>query len=383
MQFYLGRHFAYLHNPNEGEKFLRSLTQGPARLVHNPAERAAALMFSKIELDRRNVSQSAIWMRRAVVGTLVDQGASSEEIIDVLSAYAQYLTSIRRLSDANNIFRQLAPLYDQYLPRHGPKYLTFASHYLFNLTALGYFQPSSENVLTILNDLVAAVDVPPDTVKGELFFQNLYKAARVPPADAEHPIAKQLRTIALSFPDYLKQPQPRIHGELDLADEFISAANGTDPMDDQFASYDLLLRSFIAARRNKFGESISLAQQGLERIRAFHRLAESESSARLPALGIEERLVLGLIVGMNAPHTSTFEQANSLFQLQQYLNRDKGKLVLNAAVARRGLKSSLQQEDLRSRDRMQELRDTILLYLLVSFLSKIIYRVRRTTTARS
>jgi hypothetical protein len=124
----------------------------------------------------------------------------------VLSAYAQFLTSIRRLSDANIIFKKLAPLYDQYLPKHGPKYLTFAGHYLFNLTALGYFQPSAENVLKILNDLVVTVDIPPDAVKGELYFQNLYKTARVPRTDAEHPIVKQLKTIAATFPDYLKQP---------------------------------------------------------------------------------------------------------------------------------------------------------------------------------
>jgi hypothetical protein len=42
MQFYLGRNLAYLGRAAEGERFLRSLTAGDARLVHIPAQRAAA-----------------------------------------------------------------------------------------------------------------------------------------------------------------------------------------------------------------------------------------------------------------------------------------------------------------------------------------------------
>src|SRR5205085_7570159 len=90
------------------------------------------------------------------------------------------------------------------------------------------------------------------------------------------------------------------------------------------------------------------------------RLAESESSKRLPALSIEERLVLGLVLGIDAAHISSFDQANTLFQLQQYLNRDKGKLGLNVWATRKGVKSDLQREDIRSGDRLVELRDNIM-----------------------
>src|SRR6476620_4581682 len=63
-QYYVGRNLAWLGHRDEGEKVLRVLTEGDARLVHIPAQRAAALMLSKIEFDRRNLAQSAIWMRR-------------------------------------------------------------------------------------------------------------------------------------------------------------------------------------------------------------------------------------------------------------------------------------------------------------------------------
>jgi hypothetical protein len=75
VHFYLGRSLAYLGMADEAEKLLRTLTGGDARLVHSPVQRAAAVMLSTIELDRNNVSQSAIWMRRAVIGTFVDKGA--------------------------------------------------------------------------------------------------------------------------------------------------------------------------------------------------------------------------------------------------------------------------------------------------------------------
>src|SRR5258707_15307467 len=87
-QYYAGQNLAWVGHRDEGEKLLRVPTEGDARLVHIPAQRAAALMLSKIELDRRNLAHSAIWMRRAVIGTLVDEAASSEEIVDVLTKYA-------------------------------------------------------------------------------------------------------------------------------------------------------------------------------------------------------------------------------------------------------------------------------------------------------
>ena len=367
-QFYLGRNLAYLGKSDEGEKFLRALTAGDARLVHIPAQRAAALMLSTIELDKGNIDQSAIWMRRAVIGTLVDKRAASEEILDVLTSYANYLTRTRRLLEADILFKKLVPIYDNHSQHRGPKYLRFASEYLNNLTALGNF-PAAENVLKILKDNVAGVDVVANSVREEMFFQDLYQLARAPaPGAGQNPVVDRLKQIVSQYPDFLKLPRNRIvfsyfallTNNIGLADEFNSAVKNSAPLDEQFAAYEIILKSFIAARRDKFDESITLAHEALERVRIFHQRFENQSSSRLPAISLEERTMLSLILGFGAMHASTFDQANSLFQLEQYLSRDKGKLGLNARAALQALNSDLQREDIRSRDRLQSLRDKIM-----------------------
>jgi CHAT domain-containing protein len=366
-EYYVGRDLAWQGNRDEGEKYLRVLTGADARLVNIPAQRAAALMLSKIELDRRNIAQSAIWMRRAVIGTLVDEAAASEEIVDVLTQYAVYLTATRRLVEANILFGKLEPIYNKFFDWRGPKYLNFASNYLFNLTALGSFQ-AAETLLKRLNDIVVGVDVVVDGVKGELFFQNLYKSARSKPGAGEAPVGDHLKQIVLDSPDFLKAPQNRIQfsyyalvsGDVDLAEKFNSSVEASAPVDEQFAAYEVILKSFIAARRSQFAESVALARDGLDRIRLFHRRVENESSRRLPALSIEERLILGLILGINSAHISTFDEATTLFQLQQYLSRDKGTLGLTAWATRQEAKSELQREEMRSRDRLLALRDKVL-----------------------
>jgi hypothetical protein len=70
MQLYVGRNLAYAGHADEAEKILRKLTGDDARWVHSPPQRAAARMLSTIELDRGNISQAAIWIRRAVVGAM-------------------------------------------------------------------------------------------------------------------------------------------------------------------------------------------------------------------------------------------------------------------------------------------------------------------------
>ena len=90
MQFYIGRTLSNLGKADDGEKFLRAQTGGDYRQVLNPAQRAAAIMLSKLKRDRKNIGQAAIWIRRAVIGTFVDKGASSEEIMDVLTEYAYF-----------------------------------------------------------------------------------------------------------------------------------------------------------------------------------------------------------------------------------------------------------------------------------------------------
>jgi CHAT domain-containing protein len=368
MQFYLGRNLAYSGKSDEGEKVLRTLTSGDQRLVHIPAQRAAALMLSTIEIDKDNIGQSAIWMRRAVIGTLVDKRAASEEILDVLTSYANYLSRTRHLVEADALFRKLAPLYDNNFAHHGPKYLKFASEYLNNLTALGNFQ-GAENVLKILKDNVASLDVVANSVREELFFQDLYQLARSPPpTNGSNPLVDRLKQVVSQYPDFLKLPRNRIvfsyfalvAGDVDLSNEYNSAVEKSAPLDEQFAAYEIIIKSFIAAHHSKFDDSIALVREALDHVRIFHRRFENESSSRLPAISLEERTILSLILGADVGHVSTFDQANTLFQLGQYLSRDKGKMGLNARVALQALKSDLEREDIRSRDRLQSLRDKIM-----------------------
>jgi CHAT domain-containing protein len=324
-------------------------------------------MLSTIELDKGNISQSAIWMRRAVIGTLVDKAAGSEEIADVLTAYANFQTRTRRLLEADTLFRKLDPIYEKTFAHHSPKYLFYKSRLLGNLTALGNFS-AAEFEYKILRDNMASADIIANSVREEEFFQGLYQLARTSTPNGNNPIVERLKTIVSQYPDFLKQPRDRIvfsyfalyAGDVDLADKFITAVENTAPLNEQFSAYESIIKSFIAARRGKYDESIAMVSDALDRIRLFHKQFENESSSRLPAITIEERLILSLILSFNAPHASTFDKANILFQLNQYLNRDKGKLGLNARAGRQALKYDLQREDIRSRDRLQDLRDRLM-----------------------
>ena len=367
MQYYIGRNLSYSGSRDEGEKFLRALTAGDARLVHIPAQRAAAIMLSKIEFDRGNVAQSAIWMRRAVIGTLVDTGAASEEILDVLTEYAYFLTQTRQLSEGYNLFVKLAPLYEGQYSHHHPKYLHFQSIFLGLLSDFGNF-PAVDAVYKHLNDAVAAVDIVAPSIRSQLWFQSLYQIARNPSAEARASTSERLKQITATDPNFLKQPRNRaifsyfalLMGDVDLADQFNSEPQVGEPVDLQFGSYEIILKSLIAARRNKFDDSITLSQYALDKSRLFHQRFENESSNRLPAITAPERLILSVILGLNSPHVTNSDQANALFKLEQFLNGDKAKLGLNERVARQELKSDLQREDIRTRDRLKDLRDRIM-----------------------
>jgi CHAT domain-containing protein len=379
MQFYIGRNLSYSGKADEGEKFLRSLTAGDARLVHIPAQRAAAIVLSKIERDRGNIDQAAIWMRRAVIGTLVDKGAASEEIVDVLTEYAYYLTETRQLPDAYNLFIRLAPIYETQYSHHGPKYLHFQSDFLATLSDFGNF-PVLDAAYKTLSDNVSAVDIVAPSVRSQLWFQSLYQLARTPSADAHASTSQKLKEFNASYPDFLKQPRNRIifsyfallAGDLDLADQFNAAPRVSEPVDTQMQSYEIILRSFIAAVRNKFDDSIALIPDALEKIGLFRQQFEVASSNRLPAITAQERQILSLILGLNSPHVSTYNQANVLFKLGQFLNGDKAKLGLSERVARQELNSDLQREDIRTRDRLKDLRDRMMNEATGSLLARVL-----------
>jgi hypothetical protein len=103
MQYYLGRDLVRLGQREQGEQFLRALTLGDERQVYLPAQRFAAIFMSKIEFDRGNIDESAIWMRRAVIGVMVSKATTQIDILDVLSEYAAHLALTRRPGRARTI----------------------------------------------------------------------------------------------------------------------------------------------------------------------------------------------------------------------------------------------------------------------------------------
>lgn len=143
--FRAGRNLAFTGHADEAEKILRNATGGDARLVLTPPQREAARLLSRIELDRDNISQAAIWMRRAVIGTLVDKGASSEEAVDTLTDYAQYLRRTRQTYEAYDILTKLGSVYDQTFAHRGPKYLYFAEELLELARSVGNLE-ATDNI---------------------------------------------------------------------------------------------------------------------------------------------------------------------------------------------------------------------------------------------
>jgi hypothetical protein len=303
-QFYVGRNLSYSGWANEGEKFLRALTGDDARLILIPAQRAAAIMLSKIESDRGNIDQAAIWMRRAVIGTLVDKGAASEEIVDVLTEYASYLTETRQLPEAYNLFKTLTTLYETQYSHHNPKYLHFQSLFLEMLSKVGNFQ-AADAVYKALNDNVAAVDIVAPSIRSALSFQSLYQLARIPSAEAHALTSERLKQNAASDPNFLKQPRNRIvfsylaalAGDIELANQFNTAPEITGPevsypIDQLFESYEIILQAFTAARRSEFDKSIALSQDALHKLQQLQLRFEGVSADHLPVFTISERLML-------------------------------------------------------------------------------------------
>ena len=361
----------------EGEKFLRLVTYGEARPVFFPAQRAAAVLLSKIELQRGNISQSAIWMRRAVIGVFEDKGSGTEEIADTLMEYAQYLSATRRFLDAFNIYSKLAPIYQQGLPSISPKYLHFQALFLDVMPEIAKFS-AADDLYGRLHDDVGRVDFVPPSVRGELFFQGLYRLARSKSESDRDTLQRQLVEIVDSRSDLLKYPLYRmilmyfaiLCNDVDLAERVESSTVNQVPGNLQTDAYKDALDSFIAARRGSFDRSISLVDKSRLKIEAYHDQFEAETVDQLPAISAEERAVMSEILGMDLPHAATAIQQDALFKAGQFLNRDRTKLGLNQSVNRRALKSDLLREDAFTRDRLRDLRDQLLRDATTSLLAR-------------
>src|SRR6516162_11265632 len=129
MQYYVGRDLVRLGRLEQGKQILRALTAGDERQVYFQVQRFAAIFMSKIEFEHGNIDQSAIWMRRAVIGILIHQDATPDDILDVLTEYAAHLAITRRPIDALALYLRLEPIYKA-IPKHSPKYIRFMAEYL-------------------------------------------------------------------------------------------------------------------------------------------------------------------------------------------------------------------------------------------------------------
>jgi CHAT domain-containing protein len=379
MQFYIGRNLAFTGKADDAEKVLRALTGSDNRLVYNAPQRAAAFVLAQIALDRGNVRQSAIWMRRAVIGTLVDKGAGSEEIVDALTSYAVYLGRTRRLADAHNLALRLAPIYDANYTHHGSKYIKFVSHYSELESDIGNFAVA-DRLLKLLHTLTDGTDIYVRTAYATAFYGDLYQLARSSSTDGKGPLQKRLQEVLSAYPDFFsKDLRARVNlayfalvgDDIELADRVLNSSNPVTGQDAQYESYVIALKSLIAARRNRFDESIALSRDALGKIVYFHNSFENESASYLPAISIPERAVLATITGFAASHAESYDNANAVFRLAQFLDRDKGKLGLNKKVVQQDQRSDLLREEVRSRDRLQELRDRLMYDAVDALLARI------------
>ncbi len=301
------------------------------------------------------------------MGALSDKGAGSEEIVDVLTFYAFYLARIRRLPEAYNLLIRLVPTYENTFPHHCPKYLYFTSALLAVSRTIGNFQ-ATDIVYKNLKENAASVDYVAGSVRGQLFYQEFYGPAINSPAAGDPALIARIKQTSIQFPDFFKKTETRITfsyfaalaGDLDLAEQLATLRPSDDVITPQFSAYKTILDAFFAARQNSFDRSFTLVSEALEKIEAYHETLATESAVRLPSISIEERIVLGTILGLISPRVSAPIEANVVFKLEQFLNRDKSKLSLNARVARQALRSDLEKEDLRTRDRLKELRERIL-----------------------
>ena len=88
----------------------RVLNGLPARDVFTAVQRRAAVAAAKVDLDSGDVRSGAIWLRRSIVSALSDQNLSGEEVVDLLTFYAEFLSTTRRFTLANKLYSELADL---------------------------------------------------------------------------------------------------------------------------------------------------------------------------------------------------------------------------------------------------------------------------------
>ena len=181
---------------------------------------------------------------------------------------------------------------------------------------------------------VSNVDVVPTSVKTALWYYGLYRQALSTESAQQSELKGKLESLEGNFPAFAKDRNVRItlaffslvSNNVDLADHFLSENFVDDPADLRNLGYRSGLMALIAAHKTQFDKSIELAGKSLGEIENYHAMYQTESSTRLPGITIEERQVLSAVLLRDLPHATTYEQRNIIFQLSQFINRDKGRI---------------------------------------------------------
>ena len=305
-------------------------------------------------------------MRRAIVSLFCDTGTGSEEIIDDLTEYGSFLIQTRRVPEAFSLFTRIGPFYEQYMNHNSPKYMKFRALLIGLFASMGNFQQLDVEYEKLAK-IVSNVDIVATSTKTVLWYNDLYRQARSTDLGQQSDLKVKLESLEKNFPAFAKDRNVRIalgffsvvSKNVDLADHFLSNNFVDDPSDLRNLGYRSGLMALIAADRLQFDKSIELVGKALSEIEDYHSIYQTESSTRLPGITIEERLILTAVLLRDLPHAATYEQRNILFELSQFINRDKGRIGITENVRRRTNLSQLGSEDIRTQDRLRELRDKL------------------------
>lgn len=347
-------------NKEAALKIIAALTQHDQRNVYNSLQRGGLMLASRIELESGNIQDAALLIRRSIAFAAHDKNTTRPELLDVLTSYAEFLSATRRPQEALKLQLDLKPLYDRLFHKLGVKRIKFYQSLLFTLNQVGEFSASSD-ILDGLNEAVQKFDINPFGLREELVFQNIYKGVRSANDIERQSAIRQLITQAnLNLEGEASEWSRMAHvyllvlaDELETANRVLDKGFGTNSSS-LTEGYRYILRSLIRARQKDTKSAFDLLPAALKKIEHSHNQFEIESNGSLPALMLEERLVLERLLTILLNKAESEDELNSVFQLQQFVVRDKSSIGVDRNFRAGGLRSDLNGQDLKSEFSIKE-----------------------------
>ena len=343
----------------------RVLNGLPARDVFTAVQRRAAVAAAKVDLDSGDVRSAAIWLRRSIVAALSDQNLSGEEVVDLLTFYAKFLSTTRRFTLANKLYLELADLYERLYPRLAPKRLSFLYDFLIFANDSGNYKLAN-SIFDLLKSDVAQTDLAPAEIRLDLPFQQIFRGLRSD-VEADREMAKRdlreridpskINEMA-SWSRIAHAYLAMLAGDESLVNLLVPDANDAGE-GDQIAAYKLTIQAFMRSRSSDLGESFALAKSAAQALGRMFARYELESAGVLPTLTAPERLVLGALTFRLAQGINSEERADIVSLLQQLLVRDKSTLGLQIRLIASAENSDLTKEQVLGFERAKEARDAL------------------------